>query len=293
MKAGDLFNNLLKSAAFDTTDKAFIDVLSKAEFANTEIPESIVSALTNNLMTLEVAKNNPLLKKHYYGNALQPINEGIEKLLTQFGIDEATRQELISDPNTYAKYEKAVNKIAELKEKSAGAGNKSDKAEYEKQIVELNQKIANSVKETQLKIAEVTNSYENKIMDMGINYTLSSKPLPGQFDRDVEVNIARQFVDKKLSALNAILVNENGTLVLKQKANPEMSLFVDNKPLSFDALTDMALAENKFIKVSQPNNNGGGSGFNPTPNRGAQAAIQNQTAQSAISNLDIALEGMV
>jgi phage shock protein A len=292
MKAGDLLNTLLKSAGFDTTDKAFIDVLSKAEFANTDIPESVSNALTNNLMTLESAKNNPLLKKHYYGNALQPINEGVERLLNEFGIDEATRQELIADPNTYAKYEKAVKKIAELKEKSAGAGNKTDKAEYEKQILELNQKVANSVKETQTKIAEVTSQYENKIMDMGINYTLSSKPLPGQFDRDVEVSIARQFVDKKLAALSAILVNENGTLVLKQKANPEMNLFVDNKPLSFDALTDMALAENKFIKVSDPNNGGGNSGFNPTPNRGPQAPTQNQATQSAISNLDIALEGV-
>lgn len=292
MKAGDLLNTLLKSAGFDTTDKAFIDVLSKAEFANTDIPESVSNALTNNLMTLESAKNNPLLKSHYYGNALQPINEGVEKFLNEFGIDDATKSEILSDKNTFTKYEKAVRKIAELKEKSAGAGSKTDKLEYEKQITELNQKISNSVKETQSKIAEVTNNYENKIMDMGINYTLSSKPLPGQFDRDVEVNIARQFIDKKLAVLNAIIVNENGNLVLKQKANPEMNLFVDNKPLSFDALTDMALAENKFIKVSEPNNGGGSGGFNPIPNRGSQAPTQNQTAQAAISNLDIALEGL-
>lgn len=292
MKAGDLLNTLLKSAGFDTTDKAFIDVLSKAEFANTDIPESVSNALTNNLMTLESAKNNPALKSHYYGNALQPINEGVEKFLNEFGIDDATKSEILADKNTFSKYEKAVRKIAELKEKSAGAGNRTDKAEYEKQITELNQKIANSVKETQSKLAEVTNQYENKIMDMGINYTLSSKPLPGQFDRDVEVNIARQFVDKKLLSLNAILVNENGTLKLKQKANPEMDLYVDNKTISFDALTDMALAENKFIKVSDPNNGGGNGGFKPIPSRGGNAPAQNQTTQAALSNLDIALEGM-
>ncbi len=291
MKAGDLFHNLLKSAGFDITDKAFIDVLSKAEFANTELPESITNALTNNLLTIESAKNNPALKSHYYGNALQPINEGIEKFLNEFGVDDATKTEILSDKNTFAKYEKAVRKIAELKEKSAGSGNKTDKAEYERQITELNQKIADSVKATQTKIAEVTQSYENRIMDMGINYTLSSKPLPGQYDRDIEVNIARQFVDKKLAALNAILVNENGTLVLKQKANPEMNLFVDNKPLTFDALTDMALAENKFIKVSDPNNGGGNNGGNPKP-RPAQGQ-QNATNNSAIAEIDKALEGLV
>lgn len=291
MKAGDLFNTLLKSAGFDTTDKAFIDVLSKAEFANTELPESIVGALTNNLLSVEAAKNNPTLKKHFVGNALDPINKGIEELLNEFGLDEVTKAELLNDPNTYNKYKVAVKKIAELKDKSAGSTNKGEKAELEKQINELNKQLSLVATDTQQKIDAIKNDYEQRILNREIDYTLSSKPLPGQFDRDVEVNIARQFVDKALASKNAIIRTIDGRIAIKQKDNPEMDIFENGKPLTFDALTDMALAANKFIKVSDPNN-GGGNGASPRQT-GAQAPKQNTTINAALAQIDSAMEGLV
>jgi len=291
MKAGDLLNTLLKSANFDTTDKAFIDVLSKADFANTDIPESVASALTNNLLTLESAKNNPLLKKHYYGNALQPINDGVEKFLTEFGVDSATIQEIVADQNTYSKYEKAVKKIAEIKEKANNSTNKGHQVELEKQLNELNQKLSLAATESQLKVDSLRNEYEGKMLNREVDFTLSNKNLPGIHDREIETTIARQLVEKALNNKGAIIKNVDGKIAIRQKENPEMDIFIDGKALTFDALTDMALAENKFIKVSDTNGNGS-NGFNPTPNRGSQAPAQSPTAQSAISNLDIALEGL-
>lgn len=289
MKAGDLFHQLLKSAGFDTTDKAFIDVLSKAEFANTELPESIINALTTNLLTIDAAKNNPTLKKHFVGNALDPINKGIEELIAEYGIDEVTKAEILADQNTYNKYKVAAKKIAELKEKSAGSTSKGEKADLERQINELNKQLSLVATDTQTKIDTIKNEYESRILNREIDYTLSSKPLPGQFDRDVEVNIARQFVDKALATKGAIIRTIDGRIAVKQKDNPEMDIFENGKPLTFDALTDMALAENKFIKVSNPNNGGGNNGGNPR--QGAQAPPQNTTTNAALAQIDAALSG--
>jgi hypothetical protein len=289
MKAGDLFHQLLKSAGFDTTDKAFIDVLSKAEFANTELPESITSALTTNLLTIDAAKNNPTLKKHFVGNALDPINKGIEELIVEYGIDEVTKAEILADQNTYNKYKVAAKKIAELKEKSAGSTNKGEKADLERQINELNKQLSLVATDTQSKIDTIKSEYEQRILNREIDYTLSSKPLPGQFDRDVEVNIARQFVDKALATKGAIIRTIDGRIAVKQKDNPEMDIFENGKPLTFDALTDMALAENKFIKVSNPNNGGGNNGGNPR--QGVQAPPQNTTTNAALAQIDVALGG--
>jgi hypothetical protein len=289
MKAGDLFHQLLKSAGFDTTDKAFIDVLSKAEFANTELPESITSALTTNLLTIDAAKNNPTLKKHFVGNALDPINKGIEELIAEYGIDEVTKAEILADQNTYNKYKVAAKKIAELKEKSAGSTNKGEKADLERQINELNKQLSLVATDTQSKIDTIKNEYEQRILNREIDYTLSSKPLPGQFDRDVEVNIARQFVDKALATKGAVIRTIDGRIAVKQKDNPEMDIFENGKPLTFDALTDMALAENKFIKVSNPNNGGGNNGGNPR--QGVQAPPQNTTTNAALAQIDAALSG--
>lgn len=290
MKAGDLFHNLLKAAGFDTTDKAFIDVLSKAEFANTELPESISNALTNNLLTIESAKNNPLIKKHFVGNALSPINEKIEALLTEFGVDDATKAEITANPNTYEKYVTTVKKIAELKEKAAGSNNKGQTAELEKQINELNQKLSLAATEAKTQVDSIRNEYENRIMNREIDYTLSSKPLPGQFDRDVEVNIARQFVEKALAEKGAVLKTIDGKIAIKQKANTDLDIYESGNLLTFDALTDMALAANKFIKVSDPNNGGGNPGGNPPKRPNGQ---QNATNNSAIAEIDKALEGLV
>jgi len=289
MKAGDLFHQLLKSAGFDTTDKAFIDVLSKAEFANTELPESITSALTTNLLTIDAAKNNPTLKKHFVGNALDPINKGIEELIAEYGIDEVTKAEILADQNTYNKYKVAAKKIAELKEKSAGSTSKGEKADLERQINELNKQLSLVATDTQSKIDTIKNEYEQRILNREIDYTLSSKPLPGQFDRDVEVNIARQFVDKALATKGAVIRTIDGRIAVKQKDNPEMDIFENGKPLTFDALTDMALAENKFIKVSNPNNGGGNNGGNPR--QGVQAPPQNTTTNAALAQIDAALSG--
>jgi len=289
MKAGDLFHQLLKSAGFDTTDKAFIDVLSKAEFANTELPESITSALTTNLLTIDAAKNNPTLKKHFVGNALDPINKGIEELIAEYGIDEVTKAEILADQNTYNKYKVAAKKIAELKEKSAGSTSKGEKADLERQINELNKQLSLVATDTQSKIDTIKNEYEQRILNREIDYTLSSKPLPGQFDRDVEVNIARQFVDKALATKGAVIRTIDGRIAVKQKDNPEMDIFENGKPLTFDALTDMALAENKFIKVSNPNNGGGNNGGNPR--QGASAPPQNTTTNAALAQIDAALSG--
>jgi len=289
MKAGDLFHQLLKSAGFDTTDKAFIDVLSKAEFANTELPESITSALTTNLLTIDAAKNNPILKKHFVGNALDPINKGIEELIAEYGIDEVTKAEILADQNTYNKYKVSAKKIAELKEKSAGSTNKGEKADLERQINELNKQLSLVATDTQSKIDTIKNEYEQRILNREIDYTLSSKPLPGQFDRDVEVNIARQFVDKALATKGAVIRTIDGRIAVKQKDNPEMDIFENGKPLTFDALTDMALAENKFIKVSNPNNGGGNNGGNPR--QGASAPPQNTTTNAALAQIDAALSG--
>jgi hypothetical protein len=51
----------------------------------------------------------------------------------------------------------------------------------------------------------------------------------------------------------------------------------------------MALAENKFIKVSNPNNGGGNNGGNPR--QGVQAPPQNTTTNAALAQIDAALSG--
>ena len=66
-----------------------------------------------------------------------------------------------------------------------------------------------------------------------------------------------------------------------------MLIFDNGKELDLDTLTDMALADNKFLKVS-----GNGGGTPPIPPQGIKNPIKPSSASAeALSDLDIALQG--
>jgi hypothetical protein len=122
---------------------------------------------------------------------------------------------------------------------------------------------------------------------MEINRIISSKKLPGQFGLDVESKIAREFLNKKLAEKSAAIKKIDGKLKLVAKDDDKMLIFDNGKELDLDTLTDMALADNKFLKVSD---NGGG--MPPKSTQSQQSSSKpSAAAANALSDLDIALQG--
>jgi hypothetical protein len=66
-----------------------------------------------------------------------------------------------------------------------------------------------------------------------------------------------------------------------------MLIFDNGKELDLDTLTDMALADNKFLKVSD---NGGGMPLKSTQSP-QSSSKPSAAAANALSDLDIALQG--
>jgi len=203
------------------------------------------------------------------------------------------KAEVLADTSTYSQFEKTVKKIAELKEKQSNSGNKGEKADLEKKINELAAELSKVAKQKEdEKIAavnEVTQRYENQFLEMNIDSIIGSKNLPGQFAKEIEVKIAKEFVNKKLAEKNAVLKNIEGKLRLVSKDDEKLFIFDAGKEISFDSLTEMALAENKFLKVSG-GNPPPANGFNRN-NGGQNPPKQNAATNLALSEIDIALEG--
>jgi len=132
----------------------------------------------------------------------------------------------------------------------------------------------------------VRNEYEQRFTEQEIDAIIGSKPLPGQFDADVERRIAREFLNKKLSEKNATVKRIEGKLKLVAKDDEKMFIFDNGKELDLDTLTNMALADNKFIKV-----NGAGSQAQPKPTQGDQTPKLNNAANSAMADIEKALDG--
>lgn len=283
----ETLEKLLQKAGVDTSSDEFTSLIQKKELL-VEIPDTINTSLTS-LMSLNEAKNNQQIKSHFKAEALDPFNNKIVNWLTEHGVDEATAKQISEDNNTYNKVEVAIKKIAELKDKQNNSTSKGQTAELERKINELSAQLSKTVSEAQREkeeaVAAIRQQYDNEFTEMQINQIIASKPLPGQFGVDIETKIAREFLNKKLAEKNAALKKIDGKLKIVAKDDDKLLIFDNGKELDLDTLTNLALAENKFLKVSD---NGGG-----TPPKSTQGTPPktNQATKSAIDEINRALEG--
>jgi hypothetical protein len=245
-----------------------------------EVPDKVKEALPT-LLTIDEAKHNSTLKAHYYGNALDPFNKKVETWLKDNGVSEDEAKAISENKNTFEKIEKAIAAIAATKPQT-----KSNDAELKQKINELNQMLSQQQRERDEAVNSVRNEYEQRFTEQEIDAIIGSKPLPGQFDADVERRIAREFLNKKLSEKNATVKRIEGKLKLVAKDDEKMFIFDNGKELDLDTLTNMALADNKFIKV-----NGAGSQAQPKPTQGGQTPKLNNAANSAMADIEKALDG--
>lgn len=245
-----------------------------------EVPDKVKEALPT-LLTIDEAKHNPTLKAHYYGNALDPFNKKVELWLKENGVSDDEAKAISENKNTFEKIEKAIAAIAATKPQT-----KSNDAELKQKINELNLMLSQQQRERDEAVNSVRNEYEQRFTEQEIDAIIGSKPLPGQFDSEVERKIAREFLNKKLAEKNAAIKRIDGKLKLVAKDDEKMFIFDNGKELDLDTLTNMALADNKFIKV-----NGNGSAPPPKPTQGGQPPKLNNAANNAMADLDKALEG--
>lgn len=245
-----------------------------------EVPDKIKEALPT-LLTIDEAKHNPTLKAHYYGNALDPFNKKVETWLKDNGVSEDEAKTISENKNTFEKIERAIAAIAATKPQT-----KSNDAELKQKINELNQMLSQQQRERDEAVNNVRNEYEQRFTEQEIDAIIGSKPLPGQFDAEVERKIAREFLNKKLAEKNATVKRIEGKLKLVAKDDEKMFIFDNGKELDLDTLTNMALADNKFIKV-----NGAGSQAQPKPTQGGHTPKLNNAANSAMADIEKALDG--
>jgi hypothetical protein len=245
-----------------------------------EVPDKVKEALPT-LLTIDEAKHNATLKAHYYGNALDPFNKKVESWLKDNGVSDDDAKAISENKNTFEKIEKAIAAIAATKPQT-----KANDAELKQKINELNLMLSQQQRERDEAVNSVRNEYEQRFTEQEIDAIIGSKPLPGQFDTDVERKIAREFLNKKLAERNAAIKRIDGKLKLVAKDDEKMFIFDNGKELDLDTLTNMALADNKFIKV-----NGNGSAPPPKPTQGGEPPKLNNAANNAMADLDKALEG--
>ena len=286
MKIGDFFTTILAAKLGLQNDPALVSLLSNADFAQAEIDDTIAGKFNTGLMSLEGAKANNDLQKHFKASALNGVDAQATRFAEAFGITDA----IAAEQNTFKKLEILQAKMAEKIAEAAKKGGSESEAvkNLTKQNEDLQFTIRKNAEAAEAAKAELLKAHQQEMLDMLINSALASKNYANkQLDTDVNVLTARTLLNQRLAAAKAIAVNEGGKVVLKQAENPSMN-FVDEgfKDVAFGDFVNKTLADAHLLAVAQPTNPNPLPNFNPQQQQAQpNAAKQHAAVASALADL--------
>jgi hypothetical protein len=249
MKLGDFLNTMAGKLGLQN-EQALKDLLAKAELADADIADAVANKMTAELMSLDGAKNNAAIKNHFYAEALNGVDSELAAAVNELGLDAELFKE---SKNTYAKVRTLREKLKEVHSEKSGSEGK-EKSELQRQINELNDKLAKKIEAHQKELTKAKTEYDAQMLNhlmfaslKGRNY--ANKEMPA----DTSAKIAQMLITDELARRGIKPVNDNGALKLKQAADIALDYFDENhKALSYDDFAAKVLADNKLLAVSDP-----------------------------------------
>jgi len=262
MNLGD-FLNTLASKIGAQQDPGLIDLLSSSELASYEINDELATKLDRGLMSLEGAKNNIEVAKFHKAQNLGSADAKFAALAAKYGIVD----EIANEKSTYNKFDILEKRIAELVSEAeskvnAASGSKSEEVnKLNQQLAALQKQFTELTATKDKEIAAMKAANAKQQLDMLVNFELNGKQYANQELGETNVTIARALLDNALKAHNAVLVNDNGTIRMKQAENTNLDVLdASNVPMTFADFTTKLLADKHMLSVS-----GGETQHNYTP----------------------------
>lgn len=276
MTLGDLLNTLAAKIGLQN-DPALIDLLSSADLAKHDVSDDLAQRFDTGLMSLDGAKNNRDVLNHLKPIILKAADDKFAILAEKYGI----ANEMQSEQSTYKKIDllesALATRLAEMEKKAQSNQNTKgeEAAQLTKQIAELQKQIATISATKDNELAEYKKATAKQQLDMLVNFELNGKRYANQDLGDTNIDIARALITRAMQEQRATLINDNGTLKLKQTDNPSLD-FVDSgyKPVSFGDFVNRILADKHLLEVSNDHDNNGGSG-SPTPQNPTTVTLSN------------------
>lgn len=245
---GELLNNLFLKAGLPADHAGVKTLLTSPELANIQVPDDVVTALDNGLLSIDAAKNNhPDIKRKYFADAYDGIDKQLLALIATDTFDETDIAEIKAEKSTSKKAELIVTKLKAAKATAKGA----DKEEINRQLAAAHEaaRVANE------KVTTVTSEYEGRIKEINKKAALKAvlatyKTIYDDLPGNVKIPSMEALINNALQDKNAVLsVDDNGNLVLtgKDGSNVFGSNHVQLTPQSF---LDQSFAP--ILKVSGP-----------------------------------------
>lgn len=250
---GDFLNNFARKAGVPMDHPALKDFLSLTEVAGKEINRDLYDALDRALMTQAAAEAHPEVRKKIKGEALNGADALLERLFPELELEDTFLSEIKGNKNTFEKIEKTVKKLNELRKASASSSGKK-KEDIEQDIERLNGelRILKATHDQALKAKDDQHSEEMR--NLRLQMLLGSKKLnlPEEMDPELRTGTALSAVQRQAAAKGLKIIEENGVLTLR-RADGAKYFDEGNREVSLTDFIDGALAQNKLLVVTDPN----------------------------------------
>jgi hypothetical protein len=261
MNLGEHLNATFNKAGVDTDNPALVELIKKV--AALDISDELVTKFNTSYLTVEAAKSNSEIKKHFYAPALNGVDSEILNTIQELEIDEDIKAEILAEKNTYKRVNLLAKKVKELESKKSGA-TKGEKADLSKQIEALNGQIKEEKLNTAKLLGEKDKEYSDKLKNVYLTQKFSDPKLKYASELATQENflLPKTILQKELAAKKLRVVIENEDLKLETEDGTPY--FENNDKIEFTGFRDRVLAQHKLLEVT---------------NQSQQTQTQKQTVQ--------------
>lgn len=268
MKLAEIVKSLgLQSGLTETEIKTITDNVA---LSSIEVADDVSTKLTAQRLSMDAAKNNPDLKKHFHAQSLNGIDAELERTATEMGISVDDLKALDSTSKRIGHLAKAIQEAESKKAGSKGA----DTDKLTKQIEQLN---ADILKERNDKIAELKakdDSLETERTDWTANGILSNFEYATAVDKDINVTVAKALINKELQSKGLKVTRKDNVLSLQTAEGTEY--FENNAKVGYQDFATKVVANAKLLKASN----------STPPAKGTQTRTLSQGTGTGFANAD-------
>lgn len=248
MTLAEFIQELSDRVQIDASDEALKALVMNPALSNVQVPSNVLASVQSKLMTETEAKTNYNIKKHFTASALNSVDSKINDLLNDFGFDEETKGQVLSEQSTYNRIPMLAKAIADMKEKAISSTGGEKKALVDK-ISEL-QNLLNAEKEARKSdIDRVNSQWQSQLTEKELYAMFSQYNYALDLDKDVTISTAKGLWEKKLKEKGGKYMFTNDGLKLVNAEAPDLPFTIDNKTVDVKSFTENVLAEAKLLKV--------------------------------------------
>ncbi|OIN55658.1 hypothetical protein [Arsenicibacter rosenii] len=252
MKLKDLFKKMALRAGIAETDAnlvATIEAIPDFEVND----DTVVKPLTTNLITESEAENKPTIKTKFTAQALNGVDAVIDPVLAEFMSEEEIAQFKKEEKPTFKKLNKLSEKLKELKVSSKPA-DKNElnnlQKQYNDEIAKLKTQITQTIQDKDKEIDDIRKTHKRERFDDGLARKVLNRKDLVDFATQKEGRRVVADVYDTLKEIGAQFDYETGKVV--QAGDPSLEFFLDNKKASIDDIINKTLADNNYVKKSDP-----------------------------------------